>query len=126
MPTLKDQYELLQEDSPNVIANSLLMFIYRYVGLLISLAAIGFGISLLVSATISNQLMSVITGTPEKLSDEITTRITVFAALVSIGLGILFFIISTLAKGLLKRNGYIIQLEEIIEDGFEGVAAQSA
>ena len=125
MPKLKDQYELLKENSPSVVGNSLLMFIYRIVGMLLSLAAILFSISLLVNAAIGNQLMSFITGTPAKLPDEVTAHITVFVALVSIGLGILFFIISTLAKRLLKRNTYIIELEEIIEDGFEGVAAQA-
>jgi hypothetical protein len=102
------------------------MFIYRYLGLLVAIAAIVFGISLLVSAVIGNQLITFVTGTPEKLPGEITTRITVFTALVSIGVGILLFMISTLAKRLLKRNKYIIDLEEIIEDGFEGVAAQQA
>ena len=125
MSTLKDQYELLKENSPSVITHSVLMFIYRYVGLLVAIAAILFGISLLISAVMGNQLITFITGTPGQLPNEITTRITIFVALVSIALGFLFFVISTLAKRLLKRNDYIMELEEIIEESFEGFAAQS-
>lgn len=113
---LKEKYNSLKEESPSVIRNSLLMFLYRIIGALLGIVLIVLGICMLISSTAGYTIMSVVMGENETIKNEQYSQLSFFAAIVIITIGILCLIISRLANKLIRRNIYIMELEEVMDE----------
>jgi len=112
---MEEKYALLEQYRPSVLRNSALMLFYRVAGFLLGLLLVVMGMAMLLNSTVGFSIMPVIVGDDEVIKHEQFAQLHFFIAIAFIIMGILCYIISRLALKQIRRNLYIINLEEIIE-----------
>jgi predicted RND superfamily exporter protein len=98
---MNKKYETVMKKRPEGIDNSSTPFLYRYGGKIVGLVLMVFGVKILMSKSSGN-------------SEEDMGGVVV--AIILIIVGILFYMISGLAKKIMKRNRYIQELETVTKE----------
>lgn len=113
------KYEQLRQQSPSLVGSSLVMFFYRYCFLFLAPVAVFIGISMIPSSTFGDMVIRLVANTSDKLANPTANRLTVILGLVMILVGMLLLLASRLAKKTMRRNLYILDLEDFINKQLE-------
>lgn len=113
------EYKQLRDSSPSIFRSSLLMLFYRYGGLFLAPVSVFLGISIIISSTIGDTVIRFLANSSVNLPSPETNRFITILGLAFILVGIMLFIMSRLAKRIIKRNLYILDLQEVMDEQFE-------
>jgi hypothetical protein len=104
----------IQAHRPAAVRNTITMFLYRIVCFFAGIVFMIWGFAIYSNPEVASKATRLITGAASFQESNASSRIAVFASVSFLAAGALCLLVSSLSGKLMRRNRYIIELEDAV------------